>query len=251
MNYRKIYDNLILSRKLLNRIKLHDGSLENHHIIPKSLGGDDSKDNLVLLTPKEHYIAHLLLIKLYEGKEKAKMCFALMMMFNSNHNQKRLFCSRRYEEAKLLVYENCGGDNHHNYGKKIWSDLEKMEISERVSGDKNPMYGKPPWNKGKKLKPHSEETKKKMSESHKGKVKTKSHKENLSKALKGKSKSMEHRQKLSDANKGKVKSKEHKEKLSKALTGKSQKVIKCPHCGTEGGVSSMRRWHFENCRLKF
>lgn len=34
-----------------------------HHIIPKHLGGDDSIENLVLLSPYEHAMAHL---KLYE-----------------------------------------------------------------------------------------------------------------------------------------------------------------------------------------
>lgn len=34
-----------------------------HHIIPKHLGGDDSAENLVLLSPYEHAMAHLKLYK--------------------------------------------------------------------------------------------------------------------------------------------------------------------------------------------
>ena len=34
---------------------------EKHHIIPKSLGGPNNKDNLVKLTAKEHRLAHILL----------------------------------------------------------------------------------------------------------------------------------------------------------------------------------------------
>lgn len=37
---------------------------ETHHIVPKSLGGTDDKNNLVNLTAREHYIAHLLLVKI-------------------------------------------------------------------------------------------------------------------------------------------------------------------------------------------
>jgi len=37
---------------------------EMHHIIPKSLGGNNSKQNLVKLTAKEHFICHLLLTKM-------------------------------------------------------------------------------------------------------------------------------------------------------------------------------------------
>lgn len=32
--------------------------LEKHHIVPRSLGGSDDEDNLILLTPEDHYTAH-------------------------------------------------------------------------------------------------------------------------------------------------------------------------------------------------
>lgn len=55
MNYTKIYNSLI-ERSLkrgLNKKKLD--YTESHHIVPKSMGGDDSRENRVLLTAKEHY----------------------------------------------------------------------------------------------------------------------------------------------------------------------------------------------------
>ena len=61
MNYIKIYDDLINRAK--NRITT--GYTETHHIIPKCINGTDDKLNLVILTPEEHYIAHLLLVKIY------------------------------------------------------------------------------------------------------------------------------------------------------------------------------------------
>lgn len=39
---------------------------ENHHIIPRSEGGSDDASNKVKLTAREHYIAHLLLAKIYD-----------------------------------------------------------------------------------------------------------------------------------------------------------------------------------------
>lgn len=50
---------------------------EKHHIIPKSLGGNDSKDNIKLLSYREHFICHLLLTKMVTGDAQHKMCWAL------------------------------------------------------------------------------------------------------------------------------------------------------------------------------
>jgi len=29
-----------------------------------------------------------------------------------------------------------------------------------------------------------------------------------------------------------------------------KELVKCPYCGKEGGKPSMKRWHFDNCKLK-
>jgi len=42
-----------------------DGYKERHHIIPRCMGGSDEVDNLVDLTPEEHFVAHQLLVKIY------------------------------------------------------------------------------------------------------------------------------------------------------------------------------------------
>ena len=63
--WEKWYWNLIASRLLLLRpIPKRRGSksgLEKHHIIPTCCGGNDEVSNLIMLTRREHYIAHLLL----------------------------------------------------------------------------------------------------------------------------------------------------------------------------------------------
>ena len=65
---------------------------------------------------------------------------------------------------------------------------------------------------------HSEETKQKISESHKGKQFSEEHKQKLSEALKGKQHSEETKRKISEANKGKQLSEETKQKLRKACS---------------------------------
>jgi hypothetical protein len=49
------------------------------------------------------------------------------------------------------------------------------------------------------------------------------------------------------ANLGKKQSEESIKKRSLANKGQKLKLIVCPKCDTIGGVSSMKRWHFDNC----
>ena len=82
MDYKKHYDLLIKQA----RLKLVTGDpvyLENHHIIPKCIGGTDEPENLVYLLPEEHYIAHLLLVKIYPNE--SGLIYAAHMMANRNN----------------------------------------------------------------------------------------------------------------------------------------------------------------------
>lgn len=60
---------------------------EKHHIIPRSMGGSNAKDNLVRLTAKEHIIVHLLLIKMVEGDMRRRMGFAYIRMMSGRQGQ--------------------------------------------------------------------------------------------------------------------------------------------------------------------
>lgn len=71
-----------------------------------------------------------------------------------------------------------------------------------------------------KRKPHSEETKKKISEAHKGIKLSQKHKENISKAHKGKKLTKEHISKILESRKGFKHTEETKDKISKAHKGK-------------------------------
>jgi len=104
MNYNKIYDNLVIKAK--NR-KLDEYS-ETHHIVPRCLGGSNMFDNLVELTPEEHYLAHLLLVKIFP--DNAKLVYAAHKMCQGRNN--KLYGWLRRKHAKFI------GENN----KKIGSD---------------------------------------------------------------------------------------------------------------------------------
>lgn len=53
---------------------------EEHHILPRSLGGSDDPSNLVRLEYREHYLAHWLLTKFHTGPALYKMLKALGAM---------------------------------------------------------------------------------------------------------------------------------------------------------------------------
>jgi hypothetical protein len=139
MDYKKIYDQLMTSRlsvKSERKIQKKSGEyFERHHIIPLSLDGDKSyalgSDNIVLLTAREHYLAHRMLWLIYRTRE---MGFAFhRMVFSASPLQKRKFDSRAYEAAKKAASECQRGVNGTMYGKG------------------SAMKGKPSVNKGKKL----------------------------------------------------------------------------------------------------
>lgn len=122
MNYRKIYFKLIKNRRENHPNNCY---IENHHIIPKSLGGKDLKTNLVLLTAKEHFIVHYLLTKMFSNKtKKAKMIMAFSLMLLKSENQKRYrFTSRQFQYLRELHSNSIkilqGGTKNSQYGK-VW-----------------------------------------------------------------------------------------------------------------------------------
>jgi hypothetical protein len=54
--------------KAKNRNK-PDGYTERHHILPRSMNGSDDPSNLVDLTAREHFVAHMMWAKVYGGNQ--------------------------------------------------------------------------------------------------------------------------------------------------------------------------------------
>ena len=165
MNYLKVYCNLI--RKAENRTP-PEGYTEKHHTFPKSIFGNNNR--VVVLTAREHYIAHALLekicIKRYGRNHiySEKMIYAHFLM----NDGKRYYNSFLYEAARQKVSEihskRVSGKNNPRYGKVgVYKHTEETKEKQRKFNIENnikpPMMGG--WNKGKK---HSEETRKRITE---------------------------------------------------------------------------------------
>lgn len=74
--YQRWYDQLMERAKG----RVLDCYFEIHHIQPRSLDGGDELENLVKLTYREHFLAHWLLTKMYTGKSRRSMLYALQCM---------------------------------------------------------------------------------------------------------------------------------------------------------------------------
>lgn len=88
---------------------------EKHHIIPKSLGGSNNKDNLVALTAREHFVCHLLLTRITTGEARKKMVFAVFYLTGkgkSNRNNKaknsRLYSKLKEDLCKIVSQQHKG-----------------------------------------------------------------------------------------------------------------------------------------------
>lgn len=80
---------------------------ERHHIIPKCLGGSNAKSNLATLTAREHFVAHLLLVKCVQGqRNKFKMMSAVSKFTCSRSYQQRILSSRQYQLCREYAQES-------------------------------------------------------------------------------------------------------------------------------------------------
>lgn len=160
MNYNKIYDALI-SRSVNRTI---DGYVERHHIVPRCMDGGDNKENIAILTPEEHFLAHQLLVKIYPDNPGLVYALARLSAGKSQIRNNKLYgwIKRRLAEVRSDAM----------LGNNIWlgrkhSDASKKKISTSLKNRKGKGIeksdkGKPNPNKSHL---HTDESKLKISQS--------------------------------------------------------------------------------------
>jgi len=209
MNYRKIHDSIIDRAK--NR-KI-SGYTESHHILPKCLGGNNKKENLVKLTAKEHWIIHQILCIIHPKNYSLLKALECMMRKSDNQLRNYVISGRQYQRIK--------------------KESAKLH-SERLTG--------------RKRKPFTEEHKKNISNSKKGKSIwregrkfTEEHKKNIGLSSKGRI----------SGDKNPMKNPEIVKKHTALFTetnNPSKIKEKCEFCGIFVGKSNLKRWHGKKCK---
>ena len=134
MDYRKVYDAIIERAKARER---PNERMEVHHVVPRSLGGVDDVENLVALTIREHYVAHL--------------------VFDKANGTRTLFGkvripSRRWLKSRMMAYANASKPIQdarkflESHGEKIlaadvvtkflkWNELQGEVVRFRSTGE--------------------------------------------------------------------------------------------------------------------
>lgn len=168
--YTKWYFKIIEVAKTSNRKKRSGIYYESHHIIPKSMGGEEE----VLLTAKEHYICHLLLCKMLTGVNRHKMINALIRMAFSKSKGQLRYTAKSYELVRKFIAEKNseaykGKSKSENMRKKLSESRKGIVFSESHKLNLSKAQKKRTDN-GFRGKKHSDETKKLWSEKRKGKA---------------------------------------------------------------------------------
>ena len=185
--YRRIYISLIKKAKGENRVKGEGEYYEMHHILPQALFPRYKNlrrfpKNGVLLTAREHFICHRLLIHMTEGKEREKMVWAFSCMFRRNDHQERLTSRSTVwlKEQMADIMRN-----------RVVSDLTRERMSSSAKTRKNPRK------KGDFR--HTPESKAKLSKAGKGRVIPEHELKQRSEVRKGVRKSEEHKARIAEA----------------------------------------------------
>lgn len=133
--YTKWYNSIIAHARLRPATSDY---VEKHHIIPTCLGGTNKKENIIPLSPREHFICHLLLTKMTTGQARYKMGFALSMLSNvKNIGEGRyVVTGNTYEYARKLFKESLDNfwtsENREIHAKKISAATIGKKVSEET-----------------------------------------------------------------------------------------------------------------------
>ena len=144
------------------RSQVIDGYCEEHHIVPRSHGGSDAKDNLIALTPRQHFVAHWMLWKAYGGN----MGRAFFMMSNFGKYGKvnsKTYAMAREDYSEQVKKQLTGKPAQSEFTEEHRAKLSKAKVGRKLSEETKRKVGQAQI--GRKL---SEETRKKISESKRG-----------------------------------------------------------------------------------
>jgi len=252
---------------------LKNNFLEKHHVVPKSIDPKliNEKNNVVLLTLKEHHRCHELLPQfLTNTSDKEKMLKAFWIMSHSRN--KKFINSQDYEKLKIEYRKS-------QIGRKLSEKTKKKMSGPRphMSGKNNPRCKYPVTRKTKEKHSLARKGKNyielfgpvqsfiiiqkgitKRSISLHGRKRTEYQKKSTSKTLKSKPLLKCSYCDYSTRNKGQLKANHEEfciyapyglEKRKERQKKRQKQKRKCPHCSLLVDPGNYKRHHGKNCKL--
>lgn len=246
MNYKKLYENLIAKRQALG---VPEGYKEIHHIVPKSFGGTNDLINLIALTAREHFMAHRFLAKIYPN---TGMVHAVYKMACSNRAFNRYKVTNRVYEQLRIAHAYRVSTDEVAKQKKSLAGKGKKQSHEHIKARTESRKKNGEW--------HSEETKIKMSIANTGKSGYWKNRPIPQELIEKRKKTMqetggwEWTEERKEAQRQRLLGKPSKkppvtEEYKQQLREEKSKKVTCPHCGKQGTMLIMPRWHFSNCKV--
>jgi hypothetical protein len=138
MNYAKIYKNFIADRRAKESVA-RLSYFERHHVVPRSLGGGDQSENLIDLSPEDHFFAHLLLARIHGGY----MWAALFLMSGQRWGRKGLGLRAAYglakkewaDFAKTIEGKKGSENGRYDHVRHEWINLDTGEKRFATKGE--------------------------------------------------------------------------------------------------------------------
>ena len=129
--------------KLIEYAKQHPAVdyAETHHIIPKSLGGLDTADNLIKLPSRLHFIAHWMLWKAYDTNELAYAFWAMAHQKKRGQEQRytkinsKTYAILKERRSKLISKSNSDRWKDPVWAEKMAQTLSKSKSSPEVKAE--------------------------------------------------------------------------------------------------------------------
>lgn len=165
--FKKVYNSLVENAKArgLKKKKLNYYT-EKHHITPRCMGGKDESENYVLLTYREHVVAHELLARIYDDIVELKHVVYLMYNSSKKHNVEIRMTSRQLEVLRIASAKYLSNKLKGREIKLEWIEKAKKTKAERGLSD----YARKMQALGRVGMVFSEERKRKIGNSMKGRT---------------------------------------------------------------------------------
>jgi hypothetical protein len=162
--YYNKYNQIIKHYKDLDLKKSNEFYTESHHIIPKSIGGTNKKDNLVRVPARVHFLLHWMLYRIYKTVKMGNAWFMMSATLGEDRYNSKSFSYARNTKARIMSERHVSVETRAKMSAskkgtsinkgRIFSDETKAKMANAKRGSKGNNTGKT----------HSDATKKRLAE---------------------------------------------------------------------------------------